>query len=106
MLNGHRNRGIPFKWKPSGDHFIEHHTGGVQIGACVNKATPGLLRRDIVDRAQRLLGQSAVAPGGHPRDAEVGHLYAPVPEHHHIVGLDVPMDNAPAVVVAQRLGNL
>ena len=67
---------------------------------------PGLLRRDVVHRAQGLLGQGAVPPGGHPGDAEVGHLHTAVPEDHNVVGLDVPVDDPPAVGVAQRLDDL
>ena len=67
---------------------------------------PGLLRGDIVDRAQGLLGQSAVSAGGHSGDPKVGHLHAAVSEDHHIVGLDVPVDDPPAVGMAQGLGDL
>ena len=59
-----------------------------------------------MDRAQGLLGQGAVPSGGDPGNAEIGHLDAAVPQHHDIVGLDVPMDDAPAVGMAQRLDDL
>ena len=57
-------------------------------------------------RAQRVLGQRAAAGVGQPGDAKVGHLHAAVPQHHHIVRLDVSVDNAPAVGVTQRLDDL
>ena len=34
-------------------------------------------------------------------DAEVGHLHASIPQHHHVLGLDVPVDDAPAMGMAQ-----
>ena len=106
VLDGHGHGGVPLKGQPPGDHLIQHHAGGVQIAAGIDVATPGLLRGDIVDGAQGLLGQGAVSAGGHPGDAKVGHLHAAVPQHHHVVGLDVPVDDAPAVGVAQGLHDL
>ena len=106
MLDGHRNRGIPLKGQAAGNHLIEDHTGRVQIGALVNVAAPGLLRRNVVYRSQSLLGEGAVPSGGHPGNAEVGHLHAAVPEHHDVMGFDVPVDDAAAVGVPQGLDDL
>ena len=106
VLNGHRHGGVPLEGQAAGNHLIEHHAGGVQVGPGVDVAAPGLLRRDVVHRPQGLLGEGAVAPGGHPGDAEVGHLHAAVPQDHDVVGLDVPVDDPPAVGVAQGLDDL
>lgn len=56
-------------------------------------------------RTQGLLGQGA-ALVHHLGNAEVHHLHRAVFQHHHIVGLDVPVDNAPAVGVLQARGDL
>ena len=56
-------------------------------------------------RAQSFLGQG-IALGHQPRDAEVCNLHGAVFQHHNIVGLDIPVNNAPAVGVLQRLGDL
>ena len=53
-----------------------------------------------MDAAQRLLGQCLVGVS-QAGDAEVGHLYAAVPQYHDILGLDVPVDDAAAVSVAE-----
>ena len=106
MLNRYRHRGISLKRQAASEHFIKHHTRRVQIGPSVNMTASGLFRRDIVDRTQRLLGQGTVTAGGYPGDAEVGYLHTAVPQNHNVVGFDVPMDNPPAVGVAQRLCNL
>ena len=55
--------------------------------------------------AQGLLGQG-VALAHDPGNAEVHDLDAAILQHHHIVGLDVPVDDAPAVGVLQALGDL
>ena len=106
MLDGYRDRGVPLKGQASGDHLIQDHAGGIQVGTGVDVTAPGLLRRDVVHRTQGLLGQGAVPPGGHPGDAEVGHLHTAVPEDHNVVGLDVPVDDPPAVGVSQCLDDL
>ena len=59
-----------------------------------------------MDRAQGLLGQGGLGRRGEPGNAKVGHLQGAVPQHHHIVGLDVPVDDAPAVGVGQGLHDL
>ena len=58
-----------------------------------------------VNAAQRLLCQG-IALIHHPSDAEVHDLDGTVFQHHHVMGLDIPVDNAPAVGVLQCLGNL
>ena len=105
VLDGHGHGGVPLKGQPSRQHLIQHHAGGVDVAAGIGPVAPGLLRRDIVDRAQCLLGQSL---GGvfKARDAEVGHLHAAVPQNHDILWLDVPVDNAPAVGVAEASHDL
>ena len=105
VLDGHRHRGFPVKGGPAGGHLVHDHPQGIQVGAIVRIAALGLLRGDIVHGAQGLLGQG-VALGHDPGDAEVHDLHAAVLEHHHIVGLDVPVDDAPAVGVLQALGDL
>jgi len=100
MLNGYRNGGIALEGQPVCEHFIQNHTGGIDVGSGIRPVTPGLLRRDIVYRTQCLLCQrlSGVFQAGDPR---VGHLDAAVPQNHDVLGLDIPMDNAAAVGVTQ-----
>ena len=105
MLQDHRHGGVPVVGQCAGEHFVQHHAGGVQVAAGVDVAATRLLRRDIVDAAQGLLGHGALGVGD-AGDAEVGHLHAAVPEDHDVLGLDVPVDDAPAVGVAQRLEDL
>ncbi len=57
-----------------------------------------------MDGADGLVG--GVGPVGQEGDAEVRHLHRAVPEDHDVLGLDVPVDDAPAVGVAEPLHDL
>ena len=39
-------------------------------------------------------------------DAKIGHLHRAILQNHHIVGLDIPVHQSPAVGVLQSLGNV
>ena len=105
MLDGHGHGAVALEGQAAGEHLIQHHTGGVDVGAGVDTVAPRLLRGNIVHGAQRLLGQRL--PGvGQTRNAEIGHLHAAVPQHHDVLGLDIPVDDAPAVGVAQSAHDL
>ena len=104
MLNGHRHRRLPVEGRTARHHLIHHNAQGIDIGPGVRVAALGLLRRDIVHGAQGLLGQG-VALAHDPGNAEVHDLDAAILQHHHIVGLDVPVDDAPAVGMLQALGD-
>ena len=105
MLDSHGDGAVPLKGQTAGEHLIEHHAGGVNVAAGIGAVPSRLLRRDIVDGAQGLLGQSL---GGvlQTGDAEVSHLHTAVPKDHDVLRLDVPMDNTPAVGVAQATHDL
>ena len=89
----------------AGEHLVHHDAEGVQIAARVGALAAGLLRRDIVDRADRLplVLDDLVFQRG---DAEVGHLDGAVLEQHDVVGLDVAVDDAALVRVLERAGDL
>ena len=101
MLDGHRHGGVSLEGQTAGEHLIEDHTCRVEIGPGIDVAASGLLRGDIVDGTQGLLGHGGLGRGHDPGDAEVGHLHTAVPEDHDVLGLDVPVDDPPAVGVAQ-----
>ena len=100
MLDGYGHSAVSFKGQPPCEHLVEDDTGGVNVAAGVDPISPCLFRRDIVNGAQCLLGQclGGVFQAG---DAEVGHLHTAVPQHHHILRLDVPVDDAATVGMAQ-----
>ena len=55
--------------------------------------------------AQSFLGQR-IALAHDPGDAKVGDLDGAVLQHHHVMGLDVPVDDAAAVGMLQGFGDL
>ena len=57
-------------------------------------------------RADGLLGHGILGGAGQLGDAEVGDLYAAVPENHDVMGLNVPVDDPPAMGMAQRAHDL
>ena len=105
VLDGHRHRGFPVEGGPPGHHLVHHNAEGIDVRPAVGIAALGLFRGDIVDGAQGFLGQG-VALAHDPGNAKIHHLDAAVFQHHDVVGLDVPVDNAPAVGVLQALGDL
>ena len=106
VLDGHGHRGVPIKGQAPGEHLIENHAGRVDIRPGVNMAASGLLRGNIVHRPQGLLGQGVLGGGHDPGNAKVSHLHTAVPEHHNILGLNIPVNDPPAVGVSQGPDNL
>ena len=104
MLNGNGDGAVPLKGQTPGQHFIEHHAGGIDIGAGVRPVTAGLLGRDVVHTAQSFLGHGLAV--GQACNTEIGHLDAAVPQHHDILRFDVPVDDAAAVGVAESAHDL
>ena len=105
MLDRHAHRRFSVVGRPPCEHLVHDHAQGVDIRTVIHPGASGLLGRDVMDGAQGLLGQRVLG-GGDAGDAEIGDLDAAVLEDHHVMGLDVPVDDAAAVGVLQRLGDL
>ncbi len=104
MLDGHTHRVRTFKGQPAGEHLIKYHAGGVDIAAVVGVVSLGLLRRNVVYGADCLVGR--VGAVGEKGDAEIRHLHRAVPEDHNVLRLDIPVNNPPAVSMAEPLHDL
>ena len=63
MLNGHRDRIVPLKGQAAGQHLIEHNASGIDIRTGIDMAASGLLRGDVVHRADGLLRHSGLGSG-------------------------------------------
>jgi hypothetical protein len=92
-----------------GEHLVAHDPEGVEIHPMVDVGLGhGLFRRHILRRADRdpyrgeFVSRRDADGLGH---AEVGDRGVAAREHH-VVGLDVPVDDAPGVGVGERVGDL
>ena len=105
MLIGDCHCGIAGKRRPSGKHFIQHATCGIQVGTHVDAFAARLLGRQILrgaDHALRLRhrGCGIVERAG---DAEVHDLDHALLGNHDVAGLDVTVDDAHAVRILERV---
>ena len=97
MLADYGHRVVPQKWRPAGDHLVEHGSQGVEVGPRRYLAAHGLLRGHVRD------GADHHALGGQPRpvdgyrQAEVANLGHPIAGEPDVAGFKVPVDDAPAV---------
>ena len=105
VLDGHGHRRFAVVGCTAGQHLIHDDAEGIQVAAAVHMAALGLLRGDIVYGAERLARQR-VLRGADAGNAEVRNLDAPVLQDHDVVRLDVAVDDAAAVCMLQRLGDL
>ena len=105
MLNGHSHGRLAVIRRPACHHLVHHDAQGIQVGPVVHPAALGLLGRNIVNAAQGFLGQ-CIALAHDPGNAKVGDFHGTIFQHHHVMGLDIPMDDAPAMGVLQGLGDL
>ena len=101
VLHGDLLGGLPVKGHPPGEHLIKQDAYGINVALFVGFLAAGLLRADIVDRADGLVVHGADVLPGEPGDAEVHDLDGAVPEKHDVLGLDVPMDHAPLMGVGK-----
>ena len=98
MLDGHRHGRFPVVGRPACHHFIHDHGQRINVGTVVGMSALGLFRGNVVDASQRFLCQG-VALAHDPGNAEVHHLDGAVFQHHDVMGLDVPVNDSPAVSV-------
>ncbi len=105
MLHRDLDRRLAIEGRLAGQQLVEDDAERVEIRARVDLASPGLLGREVLGRAddRARLGHLA-RPGA--RDPEVRHLHAPLAVDEDVVRLDVPMHDAVPVREAQRREDL
>ena len=92
----------------AGHHLVEDAADREEVAAPVDDAAPGLLRAHVGRRPEQAPGHREVlAPlVGHLRDAEVGDPHVVPGLDHDVRGLDVAVDDAVLVRVAQSVRHL
>ena len=106
MLERDRDRRFGVERNPPGEQLVEDDPNGVEIRRCADRVALRLLRGQVLrgahDRAcLRHVGRTC------PRDPEIGHLdVVGVVLDHHVVGLEVAVDDAAAVGEPRRLEDL
>ena len=88
------------------EHFIQHDTHGINIGLIVNITAARLLRRDIVHRADGLVGHGLRFCLREACDTEIRHLNGAVFQQHDVLRLDVSVNDALFVGVLQSAEDL
>ena len=94
------------KGRPPRQQHVEHPAQAVKVRAGADRAALGLLRRHELGRAQHAAGDRVPPAAEEPRDAEVGKLHLALGGQQQIARLDVAMDDAAVVGVAEGLGQL
>ena len=88
------------------EHFIQHDAHRINIGLIVDITAARLLRRDIVHRADGLVGHGLRFCLREACDAEIRHLNGAVLEQHDVLRLDVSVNDALFVGVLQSAEDL
>ena len=105
VLDRDGNGAVALKGQPVGQKLIEDDAGAVNVRARIDAVALCLLRRNIVDGAQRFL-RERLRRVGKTGDAEVSHLNASVPQYHNVLRLNVTVDDAAGMRVAEPLHDL
>ncbi len=112
----HLNSRLALKGPDAGEHLVEQHAHGKNVGAMINQVAACLLRRGGSRRAVRHAHFRQVrlmyAFGARGRvvqqlrQAKVEHLSLPVVGNHHVAGFDVAVDDAACVGGGEGVRNL
>ena len=105
VLNSNRHRRFAIVRRAAGHHLIHHNAQAIQVTAVVYPAALCLFRRDVMHTAQCFLGQG-VGLAHNPGNTKVRHLHTAVFQNHHIVRLDIAVNNTAAMGMFQCLGDL
>ena len=113
MREEHRQDRRAFERRAPGDHLVHHDAERVDIGANVHQAALALLRRHVLRAAQEKPGERQVlltAFGNVLHEPEVEHLdevrLVHVVDEVDVRRLEIAVDDARGVCLAQRAGNL
>lgn len=104
--DAHRERILGLIRHAPEQQLMEHDTERVQVGATVERQSTRLFGTHVVRRADDGAGVRHARVVGGTRNAEVGEHRGAVFAQQDVVGLDVAVDHALALGIAQRRGDL
>jgi hypothetical protein len=100
------------EWTATGDHLVQDDAERVDVGAAIRAAAHQLLGRHVLERADggahdRQVGRlRQIAAREDLRDAEVEHLHDIVRRDEDVRGLEITVDDAEVVCLAQGRAHL
>ena len=98
----HFGKRLAAKHRPAGQQRVQQGAETIQVAAGVDRLPLGLLRRHVFGRPHHVAGGRETRIAEQPGDAEVGEFQTAVGGQEQVARLDVAVDDAPVVRVAQR----
>ena len=95
---------VAVKRRMPGNHGVENHAQGKQVGASIDAFAGELLGSHVGRRAENVAGQSELREI-QLGDAEVGNLGVAILGDEYVGGLDIAMDDALRVRIIQGAGD-
>src|SRR5450755_3303372 len=81
------------EWTPPGHHLIEHDPQGIDIAAVVQRVTPDLLGRSVVDAAYQRFRNRNLLMAGSTGQPEVHHLDLAPAVKHQVLRLNITVND-------------
>ena len=94
------------KWHLPGQHTVDDHPERVDIGAPIHGTAQGLFRRHVLRRAHHHAAACEFAALPRAHQAKVHQRGAAIGPDHDVRGLDVTVNDALAMGIIERVGNL
>ena len=106
MVERHLDRGFAIEQVRARQHLVEQHSGAVDVGTQVDRCAAHLLRAHVARRAQHLAVAGAIDRIDVLGDAEIDDGQAAVGAEHQVLRLEVAVQHAVLVDVAERVHQL
>ncbi len=106
MAEGDGDRRVAVEGELPRRRLVQHHAEGVEVRLVAHALAPGLLRREVLDRAEHRPRLGDRGGRQRTRDPEVGDLDRALRGDEDVLGLDVPVDDPHAVRVVQDVAHL
>ena len=102
LFERHGNGRVRFKRDTSRQHFIKHHADRIKVCARVDRVAGRLFGRDIMHRADRLIGNRVRLAAGKAGNSKIRDFDRPVRQQHDVLRLDIAVHDPLIVRVLER----